>query len=133
MPRINHIAIKVDDLAKASELYENVFGLTYVSTVRNPGRVSRNLTDGAIYLTLIQYEGEDAPEARFGGDGCCIHHFGIEVDAPGPYEAELKARGYEILSGSSDKMPVKFRPSTGVCAELLISTSIGPEETKAAE
>jgi lactoylglutathione lyase len=121
----------VPELMAASELYENVFGLTYVSTVPNPGRTSRHLTDGHIFLTLIQYDSEDSPEARFAGDGPGVHHFGIEVDDAADYEAKLKARGCEILSGSAEHLPVKFRASPGVCAELLLSTSI-PTETEPA-
>jgi tripartite-type tricarboxylate transporter receptor subunit TctC len=92
MPRINHIALKVPDLAQASALYEGVFGLRHVSTVKNSGRTSRHLTDGYPFLTMIQYDSEDTPEAGFAGAGPCIHHFGIVVDDPAAYEAKL-ARG----------------------------------------
>lgn len=63
MTRINHIAIKVDDLQAATDLYENVFGLKYVSTVQSVGHISRHLSDSVMYLTLLKYESEDSPEA----------------------------------------------------------------------
>lgn len=126
MPRINHIAIKVPDLAQASSLYEGVFGLTYVTTVKSVGRTSRHLTDGHIFLTLIQYDSEASPEADFAGAGPCIHHFGIEVDEPQKFEDALRERGCEFLSGSAAALPLKFRPSPGVVAELLLDDSIKP-------
>jgi catechol 2,3-dioxygenase-like lactoylglutathione lyase family enzyme len=124
MPRINHIALKVPDLAQASALYEGVFGFRHVSTVKNPGRTSRHLSDGYLFLTMIQYDSEDAPEAGFAGAGPCIHHFGIVVDDPAAYEAKLLEAGCEVLSGTSAALPVKFRPSPGVVAELLADDSI---------
>lgn len=124
MPRINHIALKVPDLMQASALYEGVFGFRHVSTVKNPGRTSRHLTDGYLFLTMIEYEGEDAPEAGFAGPGGCIHHFGIVVDDPVAYEAKLREAGCEVLSGSAAALPVKFRASQGVVAELLADDSI---------
>ncbi len=124
MPRINHIAIKVPDLAEATRLYEGVFGFRYVTTVESPGRTSRHLTDGYLFLTMIHYHSEASPEADFAGAGPCIHHFGIVVDDPVAYEAKLREQGCEFLSGSGEKLPLKFRPSPGVVAELLAEDSI---------
>jgi len=125
MPRINHIAIKVDDLQSATDLYEKVFGLKYVSTAQSEGHVSRHLSDGAIFLTLMKYESEQSPEADLSGPGPCIHHIGLEVDDPARYEAMLKEfKGVEIISGSADKLPVKFRTKDGIVAELLAADTI---------
>lgn len=124
MARINHIAIKVPDLTAASALYEGVFGMKHVTTVESVGRTSRHLTDGYLFLTLIRYDSEDAPEAGFAGAGPCIHHFGIVVDDPAKYEAALREHGCEFLSGSAAALPLKFRPSAGVVAELLVEDSI---------
>jgi catechol 2,3-dioxygenase-like lactoylglutathione lyase family enzyme len=125
MTKINHIAIKVDDLQAATDLYENVFGLKYMSTVQSVGHISRHLSDGAIFLTLLKYENEQSPEADLSGPGPCIHHFGLEVDDPARYEAMLKKfAGVEIISGSADKLPVKFRTKDGIVAELLAADTI---------
>ena len=53
MPRIVHIAIKVDDLEKATKFYEEVFGFRQTSTGYARGHVSRHLTDGNIDLALM--------------------------------------------------------------------------------
>lgn len=125
MMKINHIAIKVDDLDAAIELYEKTFGLKYVSTVQSVGHISRHLTDGSIFLTLLKYDNEQSPEADIAGPGPCIHHIGFEVDDPAGYEAAIKKfPGVEIISGTAAKLPVKFRNKDGIVAELLASDTI---------
>jgi ketosteroid isomerase-like protein len=63
MPRIVHIAIKVDDLEKATKFYEDVFGFRQTGTGYARGHVSRHLTDGNIDLALMVYDSEDVEEA----------------------------------------------------------------------
>src|SRR6516165_5445453 len=65
MPRIVHIAIKVDDLEKATKFYEDVFGFRQTGTGYARGHVSRHLTDGNIDLALMTYDSEDVEEAAF--------------------------------------------------------------------
>jgi lactoylglutathione lyase len=127
MPHINHIAIKVASIAESRVLYEDVFGFKHVSTVESVGRTSYHLSDGGFFVTLIQYDSENSPEADFAGPGGCIHHFGIVVDNPEKYEKALRDHGCEVLSGSAAMLPVKFRPSAGVVAELLVEDSIKPD------
>ena len=67
MPRIVHIAIKVDDLEKATKFYEEVFGFRQTSTGYARGHVSRHLTDGNIDLALMVYDSEDVEEAQLSG------------------------------------------------------------------
>ena len=64
MPRIVHIAIKVDDLEKATKFYEEVFGFRQTGTGYARGHVSRHLTDGNIDLALMVYDSEDVEEVR---------------------------------------------------------------------
>src|SRR5262245_32596982 len=63
MPRIVHIAIKVDDLEKATTFYEDVFGFRQTGTGYARGHVSRHLTDGNIDLALMVYDSEDGGAA----------------------------------------------------------------------
>ena len=37
MPRITHIALKVDDIEKTSAFYETVFGFQHVNTIQHEG------------------------------------------------------------------------------------------------
>jgi lactoylglutathione lyase len=80
MPRIVHIAIKVEGLEEATRFYEGVYGFKQMATERNGQHISWHMTDGYIDLALMLYDSEDAPEAQLAGKGPCIHHFGIEVE-----------------------------------------------------
>jgi|GraSoi_2013_80cm_1033760.scaffolds.fasta_scaffold99775_1 catechol 2,3-dioxygenase-like lactoylglutathione lyase family enzyme len=59
-----HIAIKVDDLEKATKFYEDVFGFHQTGTGYARGHISRRLTDGNIDLALMIYDGGDVEEAQ---------------------------------------------------------------------
>ena len=117
MARIVHIAVKVDDLEKATEFYEKSFGFVEVQTGQVRDHTSRHLTDGAIDLALIKYESEDSAESRAAGFGPCIHHFGIEVDDMKTSADELAKYGCEIISAPG-VIPIKFRAPGGTVAEI---------------
>ncbi len=122
MPKITHIALRVDDVARTSRFYETVFGFRHVNTVHREGRrgnhISRHLTDGTMDLTLMQYEHEAADEADLAGPAPCIHHFGIEVDDVEAFAVALAEAGGEIVS-EPGKLPVKFRAPGGPIAEVV--------------
>jgi lactoylglutathione lyase len=48
MARIVHIALKVDDLERATEFYEDVFGIYQLKTGYARGHTSRHMTEGSI-------------------------------------------------------------------------------------
>ena len=118
MPRIVHLAIKVEDLDEATKFYEEVFGFKQVITERNGQHISRHMTDGYIDLALMLYDSENAPEAQLSGKGPCIHHFGIEVDDREGYEAKIKSYGGQILS-KPGAGALKFRSPDGTVAEIV--------------
>lgn len=118
MPRIVHIALKVNDLERTSEFYEKVFGFTPIQTSKVRDHTSRHLTDGAIDLALIRYESESSAEARAAGPGPCIHHFAIEVEDLESYLREIRSYGCEIISDPG-VIPVKFRAPGGTVAEIV--------------
>lgn len=118
MPRIVHIALKVEDLNETSKFYEKIFGFTRIKTAKVRDHTSRHLSDGVIDLALIKYEKEEAPEARAAGKGPCIHHFGIEVEDVEKYVTEIRKFGCEILS-SPGVIPVKFHAPGGIVAEIV--------------
>jgi len=117
MARIVHIAVKVDDLEKATEFYENTFGFVEVQTGPVRDHISRHLSDGTIHLALIKYDSEDSAESRAAGLGPCIHHFGIEVDDMKVSAADLAKYGCEIIS-TPGVIPIKFRAPGGTVAEI---------------
>jgi lactoylglutathione lyase len=118
MARIVHIAVKVDDLEKATEFYEKGFGFVEVETGQVRDHTSRHLTDGTIDLALIKYDSEESAEARASGLGPCIHHFGIEVDDLKQSATELKKFGCEVISDPG-VIPIKFRAPGGTVAEIV--------------
>ncbi len=118
MARIVHIALKVDELEKASQFYEKVFGFQPVETSKTRDHTSRHLSDGTIDLALIKYDSEESAEARASGAGPCIHHFAIEVDDFDQAVAEIGKMGCEIISDPG-VIPVKFRAPGGTVAEIV--------------
>lgn len=115
--RIVHLALKVADLERATQFYENVFGFRQTGTGHARGHVSRHMTDGAFDLALMVYDSEDEPEAQLSGSGPCIHHFGIEVADRESTAANIVAHGGEIIS-DPDEGALKFRAPNGVVAEI---------------
>jgi lactoylglutathione lyase len=118
MAKINHVALKVNDLEAATRFYENVFGFRQVKTGRSRGHVSRHLTDGCVDLALMVYDSEDDEEAKLVGEGPAIHHFGIEVDDRRGFIEKIEANGGTLLSGP-DSGTVKFRSPDGTIAEIV--------------
>jgi lactoylglutathione lyase len=127
MPRIVHIAIKVDDLEKATKFYEDVFGFRQTGTGYAREHVSRHLTDGNIDLALMVYDSEDVEEAQLSGPGPRIHHWGIEVEDRDSYVAKIKANGGTIISEPGEGA-LKFRAPDGTVAEIV---GVGRYKTKA--
>ena len=118
MPRIAHIALKVEDLDRTAEFYEKVFGLSAVGKSRSEDRSRNRLSDGDIDLTFLKYDDDKSDMALAAGGGPCIHHFAIEVDDLNKYVAEVRNSGCEIL-GDATTPPVKFRVPGGPLAEIV--------------
>ena len=78
MPRIAHIALKVEDLDKAAEFYEKVFGLSPVGKSRSEDRSRNRLSDGEIDLTFLKYDDDKSAMAQAASEGPRIHHFAVE-------------------------------------------------------
>ena len=118
MARIAHIAVKVDELDKAAEFYEKVFGLAPVGKGRSEDRDRRGVSDGSIDLTFLKYDDADSAMAKAAGQGPCIHHFAIEVEDMAKYVEHIRAFGCEILSDPT-QAPVKFRGPGGAIVEIV--------------
>jgi lactoylglutathione lyase len=118
MPRVVHIAIKVDDLEKATKFYEEVFGFKRTGQGHARGHISRHMTDGNIDLALMLYDSEDVEEAQLAGPGPCIHHWGIEVEDRDAYIAKIRENGGTIISDLKEGA-LKFRAPDGTVAEIV--------------
>jgi len=119
MNRIVHIALKVDDLKRTTQFYEKVFGFKVAKTGKVRDHTSRHLSDGAIDLSIMQYDaGTESAESRAAGAGPCIHHFAVEVDDLASAEKEIRSYGCEIISDPG-VVPVKFRAPGGTVCEIV--------------
>ena len=119
MNRIVHISLKVDDVARTGDFYQQVFGFKDSETRKTRDHLSRHMTDGMIDFTLMKYDaGTTSKESRASGDGPCIHHFAIEVDDIPRATAQLLEWKCEIVSDPG-VIPVKFRAPGGTVAELV--------------
>jgi lactoylglutathione lyase len=96
--RIVHVALKVNDLEKATRFYENVFGFRQLATGHARGHVSRHMTDGETDFALMVYDSENEAEAKLAGEGPCIHHWGLEVVDPDVLSEAIKQQGGTMLT-----------------------------------
>lgn len=118
--KIDHLAIRVDDLESAGTFYEEVLGFTDVRQGHNRDHYSRHMTDGRIDIALMQYDrGATSKESKVGG-GPCIHHLGIAVDDLDAWVDRIKALGCEIIS-KPGVVPVKFIAPGGIVMEFAPS------------
>jgi lactoylglutathione lyase len=117
--KIVHLSLKVDDVQRSGDFYQQVFGFRDSETKKTRDHVSRHMTDGQIDFTLMKYdEGTDSAESKASGEGPCIHHFAIEVEDLRKSTAEIRERGCELVSDPG-VIPVKFRAPGGTIAELV--------------
>jgi len=119
MNRIVHIALKVDDLERSTKFYETVFGFKESKTEKVRDHTSRHLSDGAIDLSIMQYDADtESAESQAAGEGPCIHHFAVEVDDLEKAEREIREQGCDVISDPG-VIPVKFRAPGGTVCEIV--------------
>ena len=119
MNRIVHISLKVDDVQRTGDFYQQVFGFQDAETRKTRDHVSRHMTDGQIDFTLMKYDaGTQSAESKAAGEGPCIHHFAIEVGDIEKATEEIRAQGCDVVSDPG-VIPVKFRAVGGTVAELV--------------
>ena len=112
--RLNHVAIAVRDIEKASALYRDTLGAKVTAPVAQPAHgvtvVFVELPNTKI--EFLQPLGADSPIARFldkNPDGG-IHHVCYEVDDIIAARDHLKARGARILGDGEPKIGAHDKP-----------------------
>jgi methylmalonyl-CoA/ethylmalonyl-CoA epimerase len=126
--RLNHVAIAVRDLARASDIYRNVLGASVSDPVPQPehGVTTVFITLPNTKIELLEPLGEASPIARFlerNPDGG-IHHVCYEVDDIHTARDKLKAQGARVLGDGDAKMgahgkPVLFLHPKDFCGALV--------------
>ena len=126
--RLNHVAIAVKDLAKASTVYKNALGAKVGAPFAQP---EHGVTVVFIELPntkieLLEPLGEGSPIAKFlekSPDGG-IHHVCYEVDDIIASRDQLKAQGARVLGDGNPKIgahgkPVLFLHPKDFCGTLI--------------
>ena len=126
--RLNHVAIAVNDVAKAASVYRDTLGATVSAAVPQPEHgvttVFVNLPNTKI--ELLEPMGEGSPIAKFlerSPDGG-IHHLCYEVDDIRAAREALKAQGVRLLGDGEPKIgahgkPVLFLHPKDLCGTLI--------------
>jgi lactoylglutathione lyase len=115
MPRIAHLAMKVDDIDKASDFFAQVFGFTQIKV---PGVRStvRYLSDGNVHIAINQTRGADPARGK-AAETPSIDHFGIEVDSVEQSTAEAGKFGCKVISEPGKVL--KVRDPAGIPLEII--------------
>ena len=126
--RLNHVAIAVKDIAKASEVYRATLGADISDKVPQPdhGVSTVFITLPNTKIELLEPLGEGSPIAKFlerNPDGG-IHHICYEVDDIRAAREQLKANGARVLGDGEPKIgahgkPVLFLHPKDFCGTLV--------------
>ena len=112
--RLNHVAIAVRDIAKASAVYRDVLGAEVSGVVPQPdhGVSTVFITLPNTKIELLQPLGEASPIEKFlerNPDGG-IHHVCYEVDDIRAARDRLKARGARVIGDGEPKIGAHDKP-----------------------
>lgn len=126
--RLNHVAIAVRDIAKASKVYRDTLGAEVSAKVPQPehGVSTVFVTLPNTKIELLEPLGEGSPIGKFlerypdGG----VHHICYEVDDIAAARATLKAQGARVLGDGEPKIgahgkPVLFLHPKDFCGTLV--------------
>ncbi len=125
--RLNHVAIAVKDLAKATAIYKNALGAKVTAPTEQP---EHGVTVVFVELPNTKIEfleplGENSPIAKYlekNPDGG-IHHLCYEVEDILAARDQLKAQGARVLGDGNPKIgahgkPVLFLHPKDFCGTL---------------
>jgi methylmalonyl-CoA/ethylmalonyl-CoA epimerase len=126
--RLNHVAIAVRDIAKASMIYRDALGAQISAQVAQPdhGVTTVFITLPNTKIELLEPLGSDSPIAKFldrNPDGG-IHHVCYEVPDIRTARDKLKAQGARVLGDGEPKIgahgkPVLFLHPKDFCGTLV--------------
>ena len=126
--RLNHVAIAVSDIAKASKVYRDTLGAEVSAKVAQPdhGVSTVFISLPNTKIELLEPLGADSPIAKFlerNPDGG-IHHVCYEVPNIRVARDKLKAQGARVLGDGEPKIgahgkPVLFLHPKDFCGTLV--------------
>jgi len=109
MARIVHLAMRVEDIDRATEFYTKVFGFKQV-TVPGLRNTVRYLTDGTVHIAINRLRKEKNEQPA-------IDHFGVEVESVDRCIAEVGKFGCQVVSEPGKA--VKFSAPGGIIVEAV--------------
>jgi catechol 2,3-dioxygenase-like lactoylglutathione lyase family enzyme len=115
MARISHLAMNVDDIDKASDFFNKVFGFTQI-TVPGVRSTVRYLTDGNVHIAINQSRRANPSDGKL-ADKPRIDHFGIEVDSIDQATADAGKFGCNVISEPGKAL--KVRDPAGIPLEII--------------
>ncbi len=99
MKRIEHLGIAVEDLSKANEVFEKIFGPSYkVEQVESEGVSTSFFKVGDNKVELLEASDPESPIAKFiqkNGEG--LHHVAFEVEDIEAEMERLKGEGFRLI------------------------------------
>jgi uncharacterized glyoxalase superfamily protein PhnB len=107
----------VNNVESAAEFYKSAFQMRELMRLNVKNLTAVHMTNGSIYLSVVQYYSDETAESRAAGPNPCIHHFGVEVAEPEAYFAALQAQGCKLISPGGE-VPIKFFTPDGIVAEV---------------
>jgi len=116
-PQIVHFAIRVDNVDSSAEFYKTAFRMRELARLNVKNLTAVHMTDGHIYLSVVQYHSNETAESRVAGRAPCIHHFGMEVPEPSAFFANLQKQGCKLIRPEGE-VPIKFHTPDGIVAEI---------------
>ena len=130
--RLNHVAIAVRDIAKASAVYRETLGAEVSEKVAQPdhGVYTVFITLPNTKIELLEPMGEGSPIAKFldkSPDGG-IHHVCYEVDDIKAARDKLKAQGARVLGDGEPKIGAHGKPVLFLHPKDFVGTLIELEQ-----
>lgn len=120
--KLRHIAISVQDVAKAQKFFEDAFGMT------KAGDAGRGvfMTDGTINIALLDYKGGKILGVNHDGPFYGTIHFGMWVDDLEQAAAQVTQAGATYVldkprAAVNSDYEVKFRDPSGMVFDLSAS------------
>lgn len=119
--RLRHIALSVDDVARAQKFFEDAFGMTKAGDAQN----GIYMTDGTINVALLAKDGK-APGVESDKPFYGVMHFGMWVDDLAQAEEQVKQAGAVHFQGRPPNTPnsyyeVKYRDPSGIIFDITAS------------
>jgi catechol 2,3-dioxygenase-like lactoylglutathione lyase family enzyme len=132
-PRLRHIALRVKNLEKSAQFYEQVFGFKRVGQQQLPIGAAVYLSDGVINLALLNYFGARGAASADAAGSVGTDHFGVQVDDMDATRALIEAAGGEFYFDLGDEktgnFERKFKDPDGIVFDISRHGWVGTDGT----